>query len=677
MVREMFKVDPRHATAFDYVLVLVAQLCAIYSLAKGVGELSLFAPFAVPTAVGMILSFMLSNKLRKSPAIKFDGILFAFAGISAFIFTRQLNTLLPPNPFRDQLVVASALAWLIVSGSFFAWQDGSLLFGSVPAVALFGLVGIWDTFQGIIGLFFTFILCLALMLGRAHSRQMSSLAERSGFLRVERLKEGPWRWMAGAEWAVASGIAIILLSLLGAPIVRLSTSSLNGIAKSNLIPKPNVTPVPNVVNEAAGRRIGTGPSNLGDAMILLASLEKPHYLISGTFEKYEDSGWTSTYDFEFVPGRDQWGPAVIARDKNSHPIIEEFKIRPLTPLSVLPTPGDVIDIEAPGISDATMFRRKMDGTVLTSATAQQGITYKGSAYLTAELVKPDYTGQRDKLPRFLETRGMDQRVLSKAVEIAGAVNGNDYEKARALKSWIESNCKYNLKARPTPTNQDAVAFFLFDSKEGYCDLFASSMVHMARAIGIPARYSVGFYPVRGEKDSGDWYVIRARDAHAWAELYFEGVGWVPFDATEGAAQVEGSSRGSTNEGTNWIQFGAIALAALASAGIMINEARKFRSKMQSQVRDEAILRRRSASKIYLSYERLLQKNVGRPRKLGQTPHEYLDAAKDQLGEYYLIAEDLNKRFETALFAPELVSDEELEELKNDVSELKSLVGSKK
>ena len=67
------------------------------------------------------------------------------------------------------------------------------------------------------------------------------------------------------------------------------------------------------------------------------------------------------------------------------------------------------------------------------------------------------------------------------------------------------------------------------SKHGYCVQFASAMAVMARTLGIPARLGVGFLP--GTKQSNGRQGVSLNDAHAWPELYFEGIGWVRFEPT--------------------------------------------------------------------------------------------------------------------------------------------------
>jgi hypothetical protein len=75
--------------------------------------------------------------------------------------------------------------------------------------------------------------------------------------------------------------------------------------------------------------------------------------------------------------------------------------------------------------------------------------------------------------------------------------------------------------------------FLFDTKAGFCEQFAGSYAAMARAIGLPTRVAVGFTPGEQDASEPDTYHVQGKHAHAWPEVYFAGVGWVPFEPTPG------------------------------------------------------------------------------------------------------------------------------------------------
>ena len=106
---------------------------------------------------------------------------------------------------------------------------------------------------------------------------------------------------------------------------------------------------------------------------------------------------------------------------------------------------------------------------------------------------------------------------------------SDYAKALAIQSWFRESFTYSLETRPGNSVSDLEAFLA--DRKGYCEQFAATMALMARVAGIPSRVQVGFTPGSPLGD-GVWSVS-AHDAHAWPELWFEGVGWVRFEPTPG------------------------------------------------------------------------------------------------------------------------------------------------
>jgi transglutaminase-like putative cysteine protease len=132
---------------------------------------------------------------------------------------------------------------------------------------------------------------------------------------------------------------------------------------------------------------------------------------------------------------------------------------------------------------------------------------------------------------------LPERVKKLAQDVT-ADKKTPYDKAQAIESYLFSNYRYETEDVPTPgEGKDFVDQFLFESKRGYCDHFSSSMVVMARSLGLPARWVKGFTKGDvdltyrdGEKDQF-MYVVKNKNAHSWPEVYFEGVGWVPFEPT--------------------------------------------------------------------------------------------------------------------------------------------------
>jgi hypothetical protein len=106
---------------------------------------------------------------------------------------------------------------------------------------------------------------------------------------------------------------------------------------------------------------------------------------------------------------------------------------------------------------------------------------------------------------------------------------SNYDRALMLQNWFRTKFAYSLQT-VGGNNDDALKQFLED-RSGYCEQFAATMALMARALDIPARVVVGYTP-GSQTDNGTWQVT-AHDAHAWPELWFEGIGWVRFEPTPG------------------------------------------------------------------------------------------------------------------------------------------------
>lgn len=126
--------------------------------------------------------------------------------------------------------------------------------------------------------------------------------------------------------------------------------------------------------------------------------------------------------------------------------------------------------------------------------------------------------------------------------VAEATSGkvSPYEKALAIEDFLRSNYSYSLEVPPQDPEEDSVEFFLFKSRRGTCEHFASTFAVMCRVAGIPSRLVTGFATGEFNPLTG-LYEVRVNDAHAWVELYFSGIGWLPFEPTPGYLLPEPSS----------------------------------------------------------------------------------------------------------------------------------------
>lgn len=125
--------------------------------------------------------------------------------------------------------------------------------------------------------------------------------------------------------------------------------------------------------------------------------------------------------------------------------------------------------------------------------------------------------------------------------VADLVKGknSEYDKVRAIYDYFsrDNGFSYSLQTTSGTTGSD-IANFL-KNKVGFCQQYAGAMAWMVRQAGIPARVAIGF--TRGSDRDGNTYTVTNRNAHAWTEVYFDGFGWVPFDATP-TSSVVGADR---------------------------------------------------------------------------------------------------------------------------------------
>jgi hypothetical protein len=117
--------------------------------------------------------------------------------------------------------------------------------------------------------------------------------------------------------------------------------------------------------------------------------------------------------------------------------------------------------------------------------------------------------------------------VSRLAERIAQEGATQPEKAALIVDYLFTTNKYSLEF--VRGEQDPISDFVLNKKSAHCQYFASATAIMLRAVGVPARYVTGYYAHESEEGGGT--IVRGRDAHAWTEAYFDGVGWVMLDAT--------------------------------------------------------------------------------------------------------------------------------------------------
>lgn len=172
-----------------------------------------------------------------------------------------------------------------------------------------------------------------------------------------------------------------------------------------------------------------------------------------------------------------------------------------------------------------------------------------------EILEREFENYKEYV-RSLTDYGDSEKILELAEDITEGLS-SDYEKARAIEAYFYLN-NYVYDLNYVKSAAENVENFLFYTKRGVCYEYATSMVLLARAVGIPARYCEGFNMSQQSENEkyGTNYRITTMDSHGYPELYIKGFGWMSFEptVTDSVAAVE--ERDS-------------ALLPLARAGIML------------------------------------------------------------------------------------------------------------
>src|SRR5882724_10458326 len=127
-----------------------------------------------------------------------------------------------------------------------------------------------------------------------------------------------------------------------------------------------------------------------------------------------------------------------------------------------------------------------------------------------------------------------------------------YDKAATLETFLKAKYSYTLDLTGNP-GKDPLAHFLFETRAGHCEYFASSMTVMLRTLGVPSREVNGFLPGEYNELGGD-YIVRASDAHSWVEAYFPGSGWIVFDPTPDAPVVSANLFSRISQLADWAEL---------------------------------------------------------------------------------------------------------------------------
>lgn len=317
-----------------------------------------------------------------------------------------------------------------------------------------------------------------------------------------------------------------------------------------------------VVTDFYGDTLPLGRGNpLSDSVIL--TVESPPRLAAGVryywrsrVYDYYDGGWSST-----LPATRNITPENFDLNLpfDSGRWISTFTFNTYYPIQLLFTPSQPLWVNRPA---QAKLAENPDGTVDLGLLKANPFLGAGDSYqVTASLSAASIMQLRaasGEYPAWVSERYLQlpEEITPRTRQLAAQITtglDNPYDKVEAITNFLRNTITYSDSIPNPPSSREPVDWFLFDYRQGFCNYYATAEVILLRSIGIPARLAVGYTqgertamkepgivptPGRGnlslpeeEASQGDLYTVRQRDAHAWPEVYFTGLGWVEFEPT--------------------------------------------------------------------------------------------------------------------------------------------------
>ncbi|GGK67328.1 transglutaminase TgpA family protein [Haloarcula sebkhae] len=265
---------------------------------------------------------------------------------------------------------------------------------------------------------------------------------------------------------------------------------------------------------------------------------EPAYWRTGAYETYTGTGWDGRADPQAYQG-----PMAVDGMADS---TVDYEVRLAKSATSLPTVWRPKSVSR----DDVMVTEY--GAVTSERPLPAGTTYSATSVTPPDDPEVLRTSGRD-YPDAVESRytGVPASTSAQVGPFTDRLtedSDSPYETATTIEQWLEANKDYSLNVSQPPED-DVASEFIFQMDKGYCEYFATSMVVMLRSQDIPARYVVGYST--GEQTGQNQYTVRGMNAHAWVEVYFEGVGWVKFDPTPGQERLASEQQAMQNSSQDY------------------------------------------------------------------------------------------------------------------------------
>jgi len=505
-----------------YLAGLMTTLVGIVAISLAVQSPGFLLLAGSLAALGHLVSSRLREQGRSLRIVETVVITICLATYARLFATGDTSPLLSPGIalFHKELSLAVMLVWAEVVRSFSLVSDEAVMFSAVPSLALIGVVATTST-RGDVILFFTAWLAFSILMFVESGRRVTTSGRAQSF--------------RSATFSATLAIGAVLAGSAVSPLVQ--HTAMWGFVKLAPALSANREPLELPVGEGEANvlEISEGPVRLSSREEMRVKASAPAYWRTRVWDVYSGRDWKSHAP---LTPRLPASSGFVENQFMSWSEEDRGPTRQLVQQFYSPS-GFRGYLHAAGeptafwIASSDLYRDAFNCWRLPRLAGPPVTEYRVVSSVSAatpDQLRAAGSDYPPEVERFRNRNDATYRVRMEAERITRGLD-NDYDRVMALRKYLARQCVYDLQTPPLPKDQDdAVEYFLFESKRGYCDVFASALAVMARSLGIPARIATGFMPGDFDEERGE-YVVRDRDRHSWAEIYFPGYGWQVIEAT--------------------------------------------------------------------------------------------------------------------------------------------------
>ena len=358
---------------------------------------------------------------------------------------------------------------------------------------------------------------------------------------------GTGLWLLAAVWGLLTALALAHMPVGRPPLKRPAGVALRAallgipVMVVTFVLFPRIGPLWGLPQDAQGRTGLSGSMRLGgvasiaedDSIALrvrfFGARPRPDqmYFRGPVLSAFDGREWTRLVPNYIAAQRPRLDAELIGTPLRYELTVEPNRLPLLPMLELTPDREDA----APRI-EGTLLTLRPDGQWQVDRPITDRVRVTASAWVEHRHgPRRAVAGLRDyvRLPP-----GANPRTLQWAAELRRRLAGADTRTlADAVLAHIR-NAGYTYTLEPGPYDKDAIDEFWLDRKLGFCEHFASAFVVVMRALDVPSRVVTGYQGADAEAQDGYW-IVRQRDAHAWAEIWIEGQGWQRVDPTAAVA----------------------------------------------------------------------------------------------------------------------------------------------